>query len=61
MNQCLLLVHSLGQLRIQSQSNLFRDTTMNQLALTCSTPTMEIPEQCEICSKLAIKTPERGH
>ena len=33
----------------------------NQLTFTCSKSTIETLKECEICSKLTIKTPERRH
>ena len=43
----------------KDRQTIFRGVC-TQPAFTCSKSTMETPEQCEICSKLTIKTPGRS-
>ena len=47
---------TLKDVKVQQKSHFYGPT---QPVCTCSKSIIETPEQCEICSKLTIRTPER--
>ena len=49
----------MADLKVKLCFSVWYITVFTQPAFACSKRTVETPEQCEICSKLRIKTPGR--